>query len=105
MFFIENCLTERAQRVNWCLAFNLSGWGQSVVGWLMAGPKRVGHFVVMEVESMLPARQLVLTAFLVALLAALQAQRADAAFGITSVSGAIELPGPPPPDVKNGDPV
>src|SRR6478736_3147365 len=51
---------------------------------------------------MLPARNTVLTAFLVALLAALQGQSAHAAFGITSVSGAIELPGPPPPNVLPG---
>src|SRR4029078_12692193 len=51
---------------------------------------------------MLPARTTILTAFLVALLAALQGQSAHAAFGITSVSGAIELPGPPPPNVLPG---
>lgn len=51
---------------------------------------------------MLPARYLFFTAFLVALLAALQAQPAHAAFGITSVAGAIELPGGPPPDVHPG---
>ena len=67
-----------------------------------AGPMLVGHFVVMEIKSMLPARHLVLTAFLVALLAALQAQSVHAAFGITSVSGAVELPGPPPPNVLPG---
>jgi hypothetical protein len=58
----------------------------------------------MEFKLMLPVRQLVLTASLVALIAALQVQPADAAFGIASVAGAIELPGPPPPSVLNGDP-
>lgn len=51
---------------------------------------------------MLPARNLLLTAFLVALLAALQPQSVHAAFGITSAVGAIELPGPPPPNVLPG---
>jgi hypothetical protein len=61
----------------------------------------VGHFVVMEVKSMLPARHLVL-AVLVALIAAFQVRPVDAAFGITSVAGAIELPGGPPPNVQPG---
>jgi hypothetical protein len=56
----------------------------------------------MEIKSMLPARSIALTAFLVALLAALQVQSAHAAFGIASVTGAIELPGPPPPNVHAG---
>ncbi len=51
---------------------------------------------------MLPARRITLTACLVALLAALPGQSVHAAFGITSVSGAIELPGPPPPNVLPG---
>jgi hypothetical protein len=83
-------------------SLNLSGCGDgaSLIGY--ASLKLVGHFVVMEVESMLPARHLALAATLVALLAALQVQPADAAFGITSVAGAIELPGPPPPSVIPG---
>jgi hypothetical protein len=64
--------------------------------------KLVGHLVVMEIRSMLPARNVALTAFLVALLAASHSPSARAAFGITSVSGAIELPGPPPPSVLPG---
>jgi hypothetical protein len=56
----------------------------------------------MEIESMLPARNIALTAFLVALLAAVQPQTVHAAFGITSASGAIALPGPPPPNVLPG---
>jgi len=51
---------------------------------------------------MLPARNIALTACLAALLAALQPQSVHAAFGITSVTGAIELPGPPPPNVLPG---
>lgn len=51
---------------------------------------------------MLPARHLVFIAFLAALLAAFQARTVDAAFGIASVSGAVELPGPPPPNVLPG---
>jgi hypothetical protein len=51
---------------------------------------------------MLPARYLALTAFLVALLAVAQPQTVHAAFGITSVVGATELPGPPPPNVLPG---
>lgn len=54
---------------------------------------------------MLPARNIALTGFLVALLASLQGQSAHAAFGITSTAGAIELPGPPPPSVVNGNPI
>src|SRR4029078_2656537 len=61
-----------------------------------AGPKRVGHFVVMEIESMLPARHLVFTASIVALLAALQVQPAYAAFGITSATGVTVSPAPLP---------
>jgi len=56
----------------------------------------------MEVKSMLPARKITPTVFLVALLAALQAQSVHAAFGIASVAGAIELPGPPLPNVLAG---
>jgi hypothetical protein len=56
----------------------------------------------MEIESMLPVRRLVFAAFIVALLAALQVQPAYAAFGITSVTGAIELPSGPPPNVQPG---
>src|SRR3954463_12823775 len=51
---------------------------------------------------MLPVRHLSLTAFLVGLLAAAQSQPVIAAFGITSTAGAIELPGPPPPNVQPG---
>lgn len=53
---------------------------------------------------MLPVRHIVLTAFLAALLVALQGRAAVAAFGITSVTGAIELayPPPPPPSVLPG---
>ena len=51
---------------------------------------------------MLPARHIVLTAIVAALLASLQADRAMAAFGITSVSGAVQLPGGPPPNVFPG---
>jgi len=49
----------------------------------------------MDVESMLPARHLVFTAF-VALLAASQAQPVDAAFGITSATGVTVSPAPLP---------
>ncbi len=51
---------------------------------------------------MLPARHIALTASLIALLAALQAQPVFAAFGITSVSGALQLAAPPAPDVNPG---
>src|SRR5690242_7733200 len=50
----------------------------------------------MEIRSMLPTRHLALTAFLVALLATLQAQPAVAAFGITSASGVTVSPAPLP---------
>jgi len=50
----------------------------------------------MEVESMLPARHLVLNAFLAALLAALQGQSAVAAIGITSATGVTVAPAPLP---------
>lgn len=41
-------------------------------------------------------------AILVAVCAAVHASSAYAAFGITSVSGAVQLPGPPPPNVLPG---
>jgi hypothetical protein len=56
----------------------------------------------MEIEFMLPLRRLCFSAFIVALFAALQVQPAVAAFGITSVTGAVELPGGPPPNVQPG---
>ncbi len=59
----------------------------------------VGHIVVMEIRSMLPVRNIALTALLTGTLAVLQAQHVDAAFGITSVVGGIELAGPPAPNV------
>jgi len=55
----------------------------------------------MEVKRMLPARNVILTASLVALLASLQTQPVFAAFGfgIDTVVGATPLSGPPAPDV------
>ncbi len=51
---------------------------------------------------MLPVRKIVLTAVVAASLVALQVRPVHAAFGITSVAGAIELPAPPPPNVLPG---
>jgi hypothetical protein len=57
----------------------------------------------MEMESMLPSRHFVLTVCLVTLLAASQARPVVAAFGITGAVGAVELPGPPAPNLYPGN--
>jgi hypothetical protein len=51
----------------------------------------------MELKSMLPVRHIALSALAAALLAASSAQVANAAFGILSVAGAVEVSVPPPP--------
>ena len=56
----------------------------------------------MEAIKMMPLRTFILT-FVFAVVAAVHSQSAFAAFGITSVLGATELAGPPPPGVHPGD--
>jgi hypothetical protein len=56
----------------------------------------------METKIMLPVRHIAAIGLLTAAIAALQTQPVDAAFGIVSVSGATELPGPPPPNLFEG---
>jgi len=56
----------------------------------------------METRKMLPLRHFAAIALLSAMVAALPTRSADAAFGIVSVLGATELPGPPPPNLFEG---
>jgi hypothetical protein len=56
----------------------------------------------MELQLMLPIRQFAMIAVLAALLAAARTEPVVAAFGITSVTGAVQLPGGPPPNVFPG---
>src|SRR5438874_232135 len=64
---------------------------------LSARARFVGHLRRMELKNMLPVRHTALTALAAALLASLHVQPVIAAWGITSVSGAVELSAPPPP--------
>ena len=69
---------------------------------LRAGGDLLGRNIGMETKIMLPLRHIAAIGLLAAMIAALQTAPTEAAFGIVSVSGATELPGPPPPNLFEG---